>query len=194
MEAIGKVCTGDEAGGKLARLLVEHGSPTLANLKVGSLFAVSEVNDEEVEHLNAMLGEKGLRVRILRGKRCLVYIYRPAELERVLSDGSVRTFLESCGYSEFTVEHAIAQLEFHMPPCGEFPHEIGIFLGYPLSDVLGFILNGGKNCLCCGYWKVYSDQCAARQSFARFKKCKEVYKRLFASGVSLTKLSVATRL
>ncbi len=28
---------------------------------------------------------------------------------------------------------------------GEFPHEIGLFLGYPLHDVIGFIFNRGKN-------------------------------------------------
>jgi len=26
-----------------------------------------------------------------------------------------------------------------------FPHEIGVFLGYPLEDVMGFISNKGHN-------------------------------------------------
>ena len=39
----------------------------------------------------------------------------------------------------------------------QFPHEIGVFLGYPLEDVKGFIENKGKNFLYSGYWKVYSD-------------------------------------
>ena len=38
-----------------------------------------------------------------------------------------------------------------------FPHEIGVFLGYPLDDVKGFIKNEGKKYLMIGYWKVYSD-------------------------------------
>ena len=39
----------------------------------------------------------------------------------------------------------------------KFPHEIGIFLGYPLADVAGFIRNKGRNCKCIGTWKVYGD-------------------------------------
>ena len=73
------------------------------------------------------------------------------------------------------------------------PHEIGVFLGYPLEDVLGFIENGGRNCLSCGCWKVYSNECAALEAFARFEKCKAVYQRLFASGCPLTRLTVAAK-
>lgn len=41
---------------------------------------------------------------------------------------------------------------------GEFPHEIGLFLGYPLCDVRGFIEDArGGVCLGCGYWKVYGE-------------------------------------
>ena len=41
---------------------------------------------------------------------------------------------------------------------GDFPHEIGLLLGYPPEDVSGFIENGGKNFLCSGYWKVYKGR------------------------------------
>ena len=71
--------------------------------------------------------------------------------------------------------------------------QIGIFLGYPLEDVLGFIENGGKNCLSCGCWKVYSNECEALKAFERYEKCKAVYQRLFASGCPLTRLTVAAR-
>ena len=39
----------------------------------------------------------------------------------------------------------------------EFPHEMGLLLGYPVEDVKGFIRNGGENCLYIGYWKVNLD-------------------------------------
>lgn len=35
------------------------------------------------------------------------------------------------------------------------PHEVGVFLGMPIEDVMGFIKNKGQNCLLCSYWKVY---------------------------------------
>ena len=34
---------------------------------------------------------------------------------------------------------------------GAFPHEIGLLLGYPVEDVLGFIRYQGKNYLYTGY-------------------------------------------
>ncbi len=42
---------------------------------------------------------------------------------------------------------------------GEFPHEVGIFLGYPLKDVMGFVYNKQDSycsSLKCG-WRVYGS-------------------------------------
>ena len=74
---------------------------------------------------------------------------------------------------------------------GDFPHEIGIFLGYPLGDVIGFIQNLGKNCKCTGCWKVYCDECSAKKTFDKFKKCTEVYTRLWSQGRTVLQLTVA---
>ena len=73
----------------------------------------------------------------------------------------------------------------------EYPHEIGIFLGYPLEDVVGFIENRGWNYTCCGYWKAYGDPAAAQKCFDRYRKCTAVYKDRYARGVPLIELVVA---
>ena len=69
--------------------------------------------------------------------------------------------------------------------------EIGLFLGYPVEDVLGFIENAGQNCKCCGCWKVYCNECEAVRTFARYKKCRDIYKRLWQEGRSVLQLTVA---
>ncbi len=33
----------------------------------------------------------------------------------------------------------------------QFPHEMGLLLGYPVEDVVGFMENNGKNYLYSGY-------------------------------------------
>ena len=71
-----------------------------------------------------------------------------------------------------------------------FPHEIGLFLGYPLQDVLGFIENRGQGSKLVGTWKVYGDEEAARRTFARYKKCTAVYSRCLKEGTPLEKLAV----
>jgi len=181
----------------LERAIIDHASPTLAKLKLGSLFNHTMENDFPAKFaaLSGQLMARGVTMTILktcRGK-ALIYLYRAEELEKTLADKGVRQLLETCGYRCFDVGGALDTLRTRLHDPDTFPHEIGVFLGYPLEDVLGFIENDGRNCLSCGCWKVYSNECVALQAFARFEKCKAVYQRLFASGCPLTRLTVAAR-
>ena len=181
----------------LDRMIIDHASPTLARLKMGNLFNHTMGEDFPIEfaELCRQLQDKGVTMtclQISKGK-ALIYVYRADELEKVLRDESVQQLLANCGYSCFNVTGALDMLRMRLHSNDAFPHEIGVFLGYPLEDVLGFIENGGRNCLSCGCWKVYSNECAALQAFRRYKKCKSVYQRLFASGCPLSRLTVAAR-
>ena len=181
----------------LDRELIDHASPTLARLKAGNLFnhPIGEGFDHEFVALREQLRVKGVTLSILRIARgkALIYVYRAAELEKALQDGRARALLRACGYARFDAAGAVETLKARLSDADSFPHEIGLFLGYPLEDVLGFIENGGRNCLTCGCWKVYSNECAALTAFRRYEKCKAVYQRLFASGCPLTRLTVAAR-
>lgn len=181
----------------LERAIIEHASPTLARLKLGNLFnhAMGKGFPAEFAMLRKQFRDKGVTMTILKVAhgRALIYIYRTEDLERVLLNEGVKRLLETCGYSSFDVNGALKTLRARLRGLDAFPHEIGVFLGYPLEDVLGFIENGGRNCLSCGCWKVYANECVALEAFARFEKCKSVYQRLFASGCPLSKLTVAGR-
>ena len=72
-----------------------------------------------------------------------------------------------------------------------FPHEIGVFLDYPLDDVIAFIMNKGENCPLTGCWKAYTDEAGARKTFALYRKCRDVYLRCFAQGIGVARLTVA---
>ena len=74
---------------------------------------------------------------------------------------------------------------------GDFPHEVGLFLSYPPEDVKGFIENRAANAKCTGVWKVYGDERQARQTFAKYKKCTDIYCRSWRAGSSLERLAVA---
>ena len=181
----------------LDRAIIDHASPTLARLKLGNLFNHTMGADFPAEFatLSGQLMDRGVTMTILkisRGK-ALIYLYRAEELKRTLEDKGVRHLLETCGYRCFDVDVALKTLKTRLNDLDAFPHEIGVFLGYPLEDVLGFIENGGRNCLSCGCWKVYSNECEAHKAFERYGKCKAVYQRLFASGCPLSKLTVAAK-
>ena len=78
-----------------------------------------------------------------------------ARVARLLADPRTLDFLAGEGYALGTADALLNQLADRLCCEGEFPHEIGVFLGYPLADVIGFIENRGKNFTACGYWKVY---------------------------------------
>ncbi len=176
----------------LDRLLIEHCAPTLAGLKTANLLRCNAgaALRKQVARWDALLGTKGVHVEVLREQdgSALVYVYREKQLKADLAQEDVRAFLRHFGYCG-GVELCLARLRERLGQAA-FPHEVGVFLGYPLGDVIGFMQHGGKNAKCTGCWKVYCDQCAAQRQFARLKKCKEVYVRQFQKGTSVMKLTV----
>ncbi|MBR1821455.1 MAG: DUF3793 family protein [Clostridia bacterium] len=181
----------------LEQALITHGAPTLARLKTGNLFNLAcpdaDCLAEEIVCLTPVLREKGVELTVLREKdgRYLLYLYRVQALEAALSDADTRQFLRAYGYpAGCSASEAVERLRRRLGESDEFPHEIGVFLGYPLSDIRGFICNEGRNCLCCGCWKVYSEPERALKLFARYRKCTEAYVRLFAAGCPLSRLTV----
>ncbi|MBQ5324062.1 MAG: DUF3793 family protein, partial [Oscillospiraceae bacterium] len=39
-------------------------------------------------------------------------------------------------------------------------------------------------------WKVYGDVDSAKKTFARYKKCSEIYRRRFSDGCSIEQLAI----
>ena len=95
------------------------------------------------------------------------------------------------GYESTDADKAIETLAKRLKNIDDFPHEIGLFLGYPLGDVIGFIANAGKNSKCSGCWKVYCNECQAIKKFAQFEKCRRVYKEMWQKGKCVSQLAVA---
>lgn len=176
-------------------MVVRHCAPTLASLKTGSLFVCPYATLTElyasIRSLNRRLGAKGLRVIPLRCRdgRCMVYVYRPERLAQDLSSEKAAAILRACGYTECGTADCVRRLMARLAQSDEFPHEIGLFLGYPPEDVEGFI--GHKEPKCTGCWKVYGDADAAQRTFARYRKCTNAYLRLHAQGRGIEWLTVA---
>ena len=178
-------------------MLVRHCSPTLAGLKTGNMFtcAFENADDmrEDLRRLNCTFRKKGLRIIPLRyrNNRALIYVYRPVKLSEDLSHKTACRLLEERGYQHTAPDRCIVRLIQRLSESEEFPHEIGLFLGYPPEDVCGFIENKADTCKCVGCWKVYGDEDAAKKLFAKYKKCTDVYCTLFANGRSIERLTVA---
>ena len=189
----------------LEEVLVEQCAPTLARVKPASMFRYQprdlkaepvELALEKLPALQKTLAARGIRIRILKNcpktETLLFFVFRTEMCRRILEDRASRAFLRAGGYD---TEHGMDALldQFSEKIClrESFPHEIGVLLGYPLADVIGFIRNGGRNCRGQGCWKSYSDPAGAMRSQEMYRKCTRIYKRLFAAGTPLTKLAVA---
>lgn len=182
-------------------MLVQFGAPTLAGIKTGNLFTCPYTDREEtlreLRRLNRKLVPKGLRILPLRysADRVLVYLYRPARLEKDLSQKEAAALLEKAGYRHENVNQCLIELIRRLNDLeSEFPHEIGLFLSYPPEDVRGFIAHGtnrSEGCKLVGTWRVYGDADMAQRVFEKYRKCTESYCRQLSVGVPLVSLAVA---
>ena len=179
--------------------LIRHCAPTLAGIKTANLFTCPYRDRKDllsfVRQTNRKLIRKGLRVLPLRftEDKALIYVYRPGKLAADLSDSMAAKILNGKGYCTGNCEKCICQLARKIRSEAEFPHEIGLFLGYPPEDVCGFMENRACNCKCIGCWKVYGDEAAAKKKFAQYKKCTRIYQDQWAKGTDIERLTVGNR-
>lgn len=178
-------------------LIIKHCSPTLAGIKTGNLFStnyksISELIDF-ISNLNRIFIDKGVYVLPLKNGngKVLIYVFRPSLLAADLSDEYACKLLRAQGYRSLDMDSCIAELRQRVSTCAEFPHEIGLFLGYPPEDVYGFILHKGSRCKCTGCWKVYGDEEKAVKQFKKFRKCSDIYYSKWLQGTPIQKLTVS---
>ena len=177
--------------------LVRYCAPTLAGMKTGSVFRCAYTSREtilaQIRRLNQRLGSKGLRVIPLRFTvaSVLVYVFRPEHLRRDLENDLAAGLLRQQGYTDLRAACCLTRLIHRLGSGGAFPHELGLFLGYPPEDVRGFMENKTAGYQCAGCWKVYGDAASAQRIFARYKKCTRVYWDRYAQGIGLERLTVA---
>lgn len=176
------------------QVLVEHASPVLAGLKPSALLSFSRERYPKLPVLarrySASLCERGLVFEIVC--RCprhfLLLVYRPALLCRRLLEPEVSACLTRFGYPAAGFEAQMSRLRVRLREAHGFPHEIGLFLGYPPRDVLAFLGELPAACKLCGYWKVYFDEEEARRTFARYDRCRDAYCAAYQTGCTVSQL------
>ena len=160
------------------RKLAFHAAPTLLGIKAANMLSLSRAEldvDENIQLFNEKAAQKGLKIEVLCecGQKALLLVYNQTLLEKRFSDIKIREFMKGYGYSEeMTLDECISRLSERIDGCGDFPHEVGIFLDYPLEDVVGFIENNGANYKFCGCHKVYGDEDRAIRIFSNYTKCR----------------------
>ncbi|WP_195987087.1 DUF3793 family protein [Clostridium sp. D53t1_180928_C8] len=114
----------------------------------------------------------------------IILIYNEEKLSNYIFNEENKRFLRQLGYSE---ENDIKKyLDTLKRRYKEFncPHELGIFLGFPLNDVKDFMNCKNKKCLSCGYWLVYNNLQEAQEIFNKYDKVKAHTVNYILSGDS----------
>jgi len=174
---------------KLEEKLAMHSAPALCGIKASNLINIKRSDitnlNEEIKMLNKAHNPK-IYFHFLKneGDNSLILVYRKGSLENHLLQEDNKRFLESIGYkrSDDIFEY-ITELERRINT-DNFPHEIGVFLGYDLKDTLEFI-RGNKKPLLKGLWNVYSNKKEKEELFDKYNRCKNCVLRLVNKGFSL---------
>lgn len=171
--------------------LALHTAPTLLGIKCASLVSLSSAEfdiDFHAEYFNRKAIAKGLKSRVLCSckSRKLVLVYNETLLVKRLYDKQCHNILVEYGYGEeFTLDECLDRLSQRIENNGTFPHEIGVFLGYPTEDVVGFIQNKGENFKLCGAWKVYGSVEQAQRTFTNYDKCRNFLCNKLSEGIDI---------
>lgn len=181
--------------GQFEQLMGMCCAPTFTGLKAASLISFQKHRfanvDVLLEEYEQCFQCKGIAIAsMVDNRRYRVELfYRPAALGRLLEAPAARAILKTLGYPvDDTLSEKLKYLYSRMSQSNEFPHEIGLFLGYPPGDVRGFIKHQGKNFICSGYWKVYTNEKTARELFRCYTKCTERFCLKLQRGVPIQDL------
>lgn len=174
-------------------LFIRYAAPTICGIKPANLFTLSESQfmTENLKKLEANLKVQNLCMTFFKtsSNRWMIFVYDFVWIRQIISTALIQAYLKGKGYTDpSNTLLTLKQLFNHLQNHKNFPHEIGLFLGYPIEDVIGFEENHGKNCKYCGYWKSYSDTSEAKTCCAKYKWCSELCKQLFDEGLSVPQI------
>lgn len=163
-------------------------APVISGIKISNLLTIPA---KSLRELSVVLKKTELSFRILYPgrERLVILIYRETELKEYLEREEVMAFIYKCGYETSDISKIfpvfVKRYMRYMELKQDFPHELGLFLGYPIEDVEGFIKENGKNYLYSGYWKVYKDAELKIRLFKNYERVQTEIVRLLYEGLDL---------
>lgn len=175
---------------KFEETLFWFGSCTLKRIKPASMFSCKRKDydnlDEVIKYYQDFLKAYGLELEVIQEKETyvLLYLYRKNHLEKIWNSPKAKEFLFTRGY-ETDVMTNLSILKNKLLINNDFPHDIGIFLGYAVDDVESFIKHEGKNYELIGPWKVYHQKDKKEKIFSMLNKTTNQCLDMFYSGHDL---------
>lgn len=184
MKLINDFCCRQNKNELLKYLLVKT-APVMIKVKPALLLRISSCNQvSELKHYDVfcvhqqeILETLQLDYKIMKnnGNDIQILFYDREQLNVVLSKAEVKAFLSEHGYYGLkTPEQYLMKLSSRFTNA-DFPHEIGIFLGYPLKDVKGFVSRSQSHVpVPNGMWKVFGDPAESLHLMWKFRFAEDI--------------------
>jgi len=113
----------------------------------------------------------------------LLFCYNHDQLERHLAHAGIRTMLRKAGYeTDASIEVLLGELCRRIENSNSFPHEIGLFIGYPAKDVAAFMGIIKLPFACQRLWKIYGDPVQSLALAELYRCCRHRMGVVLASG------------
>lgn len=179
----------------LLSLIISIAAPTLKNHKTASLITFHNNNRRanKIWRTYKYKVRKKLKIEFFELKndknKTTVIFYNREMLESSIKNENNISFLKRFGYNEEMDVYECLMLlrKRYNNIC---PHEIGIFLGYTIEDVLTFIDCPNTKCKMIGYWKVYHDVEKAKAIFDKYDLIKNRAIETMINGIKPTDLII----
>ena len=166
-------------------------APCLAGLKTSNLLIVPKEDEEKVRFVLRHTRLQNFRLAYDR-KRVIFLVFNRGMLSEYLATNEVKSFLNGLGYKTDSFGYILRTFKdrysAYITLKSEFPHEMGLLLGYPYKDVVGFIEHHGRDFKLSGYWKVYDDAEYMSKLFDEFDYAKDDMVRLISTGTSIKEI------
>ena len=169
-------------------------APVLAGVKPSNMLVLE---NKHIRDVVRVLEGTGLSWRCLYAgeEKNIWLLYRKEAMEETVLGKEQMLFLRQLGYEEDTLERMLIKFsqrfrQYRKDKNLPFPHEMGVFLGYPMADVKGFIKYEGKNYLYCGYWKVYENVEERKELFRTYEEIRKVFVEEARKGKNLWQITM----
>lgn len=154
-------------------------APVVGGLKPSSTITLKKDSKEYFvwnNYKETFLNKIELKHVLLRedDKAIILLIYSEKNLEKFINNKETKEFLLKLEYNLQDNLGSILDKLIQRYNRFHCPHELGVFLGIPLEDVIDFMECTTKKCLLCGYWKVFNNSENALEIFNNYNRSKEL--------------------
>lgn len=168
-------------------------APTLCTIKCASILSFTRYNKDILSLWNLYKHEflESISIKcyelVNKDNISVVLFYNEDKLKETLYRRENISFLKNIGYKEdMCLEEYLDMLKKRYKlGC---PHEMGLFLGIPLEDVIQFIDKKGREYLYSGYWKVYSNLESTLNIFNTYDDIRSLVINKIGEGASSIKI------